>query len=385
MPVVANVNLLAGTNSSSTGTTDAADSFCLCRNEAQRLFFLEGGGKCDMFEIPSKLLSTRMSATDWKSDGGERGKWDRLAEGGPLPAFSTYVCWPLSDRQDFWLQPWVAAVRNCVWQMTQHLKTQSSDSLRTATNHVRYSFCQPQPRQSFTNGLKWLFESFSVTPRHTIAELRDAITWQVRGKHDSKKNIPATSFFFFFFFRVRQDSAVVAVSFFIHWINHRSAQEGRWQERGDKHLVGNQQPPSEQGRQAGSTSMELLKSGGENATAGLNSQIKGSSAPFSFCFDRKIADYSQFICLCPRLIPGAVKLWLKSSWWWDRITPGRVCMELAARKCRSHCTIPSPSFTAFVPKISAILSSHEKPLSEAQFLQTHLLRRRSEYKYLHVQ
>lgn len=131
--------------------------------------------------------------------------------------------------------------------------------------------------------------------------------------------------------------------------------------------------------------MELLKSGGENATAGLNSQIKGSSAPFSFCFDRKIADYSQFICLCPRLIPWAVKLWLKSSWWWDRITPERVCMELAARKCRSRCTVPSLSFTAFVPKISAILSSHEKPLSEAQFPQTHLLCRRSEYKYLHVQ
>lgn len=140
-----------------------------------------------------------MSATDWKSDGGERGKWSETdwQREGPLSAFSTYVCWPLSDRQDFWLQPWVAAVRNCVWQMTQHLKTQSSDSLRTATNHVRYSFCQPQPGQSFTNGLKCLFESFSVTLRRTIAELKDAITWQVRGKHDSKKNIPATSFFFF--------------------------------------------------------------------------------------------------------------------------------------------------------------------------------------------
>lgn len=67
--------------------------------------------------------------------------------------------------------------------------------------------------------------------------------------------------------------------------------------------------------------MELLKSGEENATAGLNSQIKGTSAPFSFCFDKKIADYSQFICLCPLLIPGAVKRWLKSSRWWDRITP----------------------------------------------------------------
>lgn len=43
MPVVANVNLLAGTKSSSTCTTDAADSFCLCRNEAQRLFL--GGGR----------------------------------------------------------------------------------------------------------------------------------------------------------------------------------------------------------------------------------------------------------------------------------------------------------------------------------------------------
>lgn len=161
--------------------------------------FFWGGGEREVWHVwDSKQIvvhkNVRHRLEKWRRGEGKMTDWQRE---GPLSAFSTYVCWPLSDRQDFWLQPWVAAVRNCVWQMTQHLKTQSSDSLRTATNHVRYSFCQPQPGQSFTNGLKCLFESFSVTLRRTIAELKDAITWQVRGKHDSKKNIPATSFFFF--------------------------------------------------------------------------------------------------------------------------------------------------------------------------------------------
>lgn len=45
----------------------------------------------------------------------------------------------------------------------------------------------------------------------------------------------------------------------------------------------------------------------ENATAGLSSQIKGRAALFSCCFDKKIADCSQFLCLCPLLVPEAAE------------------------------------------------------------------------------
>lgn len=132
-----------------------------------------------------------------------------------------------------------------------------------------------------------------------------------------------TVIWMFHIFRVRHSSVVTAVlslplTSACTRLSRWSVRVERWEETVDKHLVGNQQPPSEQGR-AATTSMKLLKSGGENATAGLSSQIKGRSAPFSFCFDKKIADCSQFICLCPLLVPEAVKLWLKSSRWWDRI------------------------------------------------------------------
>lgn len=103
--------------------------------------------------------------------------------------------------------------------------------------------------------------------------------------------------------------------------------------------------------------MELLKRGGKNATAGLNSQIKGSSAPFSFCFDKKIADYRQFICLCPLLVPGAVKRWLKSSRWWDRITQEHQRFVWNWRRGRRR---PLPSLHAqHLLKKSVKLSLHE--------------------------
>ena len=85
MPVVANVNLLAGTKSSSTCTTDAADSFCLCRNEAQRLFFLEGVGGEVWHVWDSKQIvvhkNVRHRLEKWRRVEGEM-KWDRLAERG---------------------------------------------------------------------------------------------------------------------------------------------------------------------------------------------------------------------------------------------------------------------------------------------------------------
>lgn len=121
--------------------------------------------------------------------------------------------------------------------------------------------------------------------------------------------------------------------------------------------------------------MELLKLRGENATAGFNSQIKGSSAPFSFCFDKKIADYSQFICLCPLLIPGAVKRWLRSRRWWDHITPEHWMFIWNWRRRQPlHCTV-------YQKKKSEKLSLHENPWAKHCSLK-HLLCRHNKCKYL---
>lgn len=147
----------------------------------------------------------------------------------------------------------------------------------------------------------------------------------------------------------------------IHWINPSGvSRRGDEKRREINTWLGTSNLPP---RKAGTTSMELLKSGGENATAGLNSQIKGSSAPFSFCFDKKIADYSQFICLCPPLVPGAGKRWLNGSRWWDRITPERwrfVWNRRPRRRQPLHCTVPAcTAFTTPPPKKSVKLSLHE--------------------------
>ncbi len=80
--------------------------------------------------------------------------------------------------------------------------------LQTSNKSCAIFLFQPQPRQSCINGLIWVFESFSGTPSHTLAELR-------AGLYDRlEANTTVIRIFeLLHIFRVRQDSAVAAVSF----------------------------------------------------------------------------------------------------------------------------------------------------------------------------
>lgn len=173
---------------------------------------------------------------------------------------------------------------------------------------------------------KWINMVVWIIYRDSAAHscrIKGWIIWQVRGKHDSNENLHATSYF-----QGETGQCCSSSFFFIHhlstlWINTSEVCRRGDEKRGEINtwLGTSNLPPSKAGRRV--PLQWSFWSVRENATAGLNRQIKGSSAPFSFCFDKKIADYSQFICLCPLLVPGAVKRWLKSSRWWDRIAPRR--------------------------------------------------------------
>lgn len=172
--------------------------------------------------------------------------------------------------------------------------------------------------KSFLSGLIRLFESFSKSTTWTC-RLKGWIIWQVKGKHDSNKN-------------VQTEQCCKSSFIFIHWLTPVKCASG--EQRRDTWLGTSNLPPS---KEAGKTSIVLLKSGGKTATVGLSSQIKSSSALFSLCFDKKIAHYSQFICLCPLLVPEAAKRWLTKQ----RVVGSyhtravEVCMKLekAAKQC----------------------------------------------------
>lgn len=191
MPAVANVNFLAGTKAPlhAQQMLQILSVYAKVRHKGFK------GEKCDMFQIPHELLYTRRRA-----DGGNEVKQTGRERAAPCvsPTFA--------DRKvtgEFLASAVIAAVRNYVWQMTQHLKTKSSDSLRPVINHVQYfpPFL-PQSCLSSVSRLIWLFESFhdEDSMMHTD-RMKGWIIWQVKGKHDSNETVHI--------FRARQDGASV--------------------------------------------------------------------------------------------------------------------------------------------------------------------------------
>lgn len=91
---------------------------------------------------------------------------------------------------------------------------------------------------------------------------------------------------------MRQDSAVAAVSFYLslkytlHWPQW-SVQEERSEEKRDKHLVGNQQPSSEQGRQV-PLQWSFWNSEEKMLLQGSTARLKAAVLLFHFALTRRL-------------------------------------------------------------------------------------------------
>lgn len=135
VPVVASVNFLAGTKAPlhAQQMLQILSVYVRVRHKG----FWGESVTCFRFHANCCPQECPLQTGEVRGGGEGEVKWNRLAERGPLPAFHPRlltVKWPAR----FWLQPWFAATQNCVWQMTQHLKTKSSDSIGRAINHVQY-------------------------------------------------------------------------------------------------------------------------------------------------------------------------------------------------------------------------------------------------------
>lgn len=147
-------------------------------------------------------------------------------------------------------------------------------------------FLQQQPRQSFINGLIWLFESFSGTPRRTLAELRAGLCDRLEAN-----TTVIRIFELLHIFRVRQDSATAAVSSFIPHLNIRRISPGEVCRRGDEKrgeintwLGTSNLPPSKAGRFNGAFEKQRRKMLLQGSTA----RLKAAVLLFHFALTRRL-------------------------------------------------------------------------------------------------
>lgn len=162
-----------------------------------------------MFRIPRKLLSTRMSATAWKSEGGEGG--NEVKETGKERA-TPCVSPTFADREVTGENLAATMNRCCAEPCLTDDSTLRDKVLRlsqTSYKSCAIFFFQPQARQSFINGLIWLFKSFCKTPQRSLAAL-------TAGLYDRlEANMTVIRIFEpLHILRVSWDSAAAAVPFF---------------------------------------------------------------------------------------------------------------------------------------------------------------------------
>lgn len=115
-------------------------------------------------------------------------KWSRQREGSSL--HFTHCLLTLKWPARFWLQPRFAAVWNCVWQMTQHLKKKIlSDETREIMHNIPFPATAMPKLYKWINVVVWIIQKDSTAD---TVRIKGRIIWQVWVKHDSNKNLQAT-------------------------------------------------------------------------------------------------------------------------------------------------------------------------------------------------
>lgn len=185
-----------------------------------------------------------------------------------------------------------AATIRCCWKpcLTDDSTLQDNILRLAQTSNKSYELLlfQPQPGWSFISGLIWLFESFSKTPRCTLAALRAGLYDKLNCKHDSNQNILYNSYF------QGEAGQCCNSSFFstrrqaIHWINPSEMCRRRAEKRGEINtwLGTNNLPPSKARRYHINGAFEKVE--GKMLLRGSTARLKAAVLFFHFALTRRL-------------------------------------------------------------------------------------------------